>query len=147
MVYGLLVGLLVAAWFSFGYTRGGSGSNKDISFYAFTTPERIAAYEEMWRREESELWSWLEERVGMDRVNLHTGVNTDQAKSIDEKLREEKVSEREIDTAIRVTEEKLNALKHMFERQKMAKRAGGSGKASKDVDLDVDADEPTPFGL
>jgi hypothetical protein len=120
MVYGLLVGLLVAAWFSFGYS-GGMGSSKDLGFFV-GTPERIAAYEEMWRHEESELWAWLEERVGMDRVHqINSHVRSDQAKSIEEKLREERVSEREIDTAIKVTEEKLAALKQMVERQKKTK--------------------------
>jgi hypothetical protein len=134
MVYGLLVGLLVAAWFSFGYSRSGSGS-KDMGFFV-STPERIAAYEEMWRREESELWTWLEERVGMDRLNMNS-LNTDQAKSIEEKLRQEKISEREIDTAIKATEEKLQAMKHAVAKQKMAKGTGlGKAPTPQDVDLD-----------
>jgi hypothetical protein len=130
MVYGLLVGLLVAAWFSFGYSRPNSG--KDIgmgSFYA-STPDRIAAYEEMWRGEESDLWAWLEERVGMDKVMMEMGrgqvgkTGEDQGKNFEEKLRDERgggMSEREIDTAIRVTEEKLKALKRVVERQKATK--------------------------
>jgi hypothetical protein len=137
MVYGLLVGLLVAAWFSFGYSRSSSGS-KDMGFFV-NTPERIAAYEEMWRREESELWTWLEERVGMDRIHMNS-LNNDQAKSIEEKLRQEKVSEREIDTAIKVTEEKLQAMKHVVAKQKMAKGAGGGKGAPVQQDLNVDLD-------
>lgn len=139
MVYGLLVGLLVAAWFSFGYSRG-SGGGKDIGFFV-NTPERIAAYEEMWRREESELWSWLEERVGMDRVHMNNP-GSDQAKSIEEKLRGEKLSEREMETAIKVTEEKLQALKHVVEKQKMAK-GGGSGKGAAQRVMDVELDAAT----
>jgi hypothetical protein len=118
MGYGLLVGLLVAAWFGFGY-RGGGAASKDMNY--FGTPERIAAYEEIWRREESELWDWLEERVGMERIYEDPGqasARTDDAKSIEEKLREEKTTEREMETAIRVTEEKLNALKGVLEKQK-----------------------------
>lgn len=128
MVYGLLVGLLVAAWFSFGYTNRGR-SSKDMSFFVFNTPERIAAYEEIWRREESELWNWLEERVGMDRIhNVRFNINGDEAKSIEEKLRQERVSEREIDTAIRVTKEKLEVLERMVMRGKVDKTEK-SGKA------------------
>jgi len=137
MVYGLLVGLLVAAWFSFGYSRSGSGS-KDMGFFV-NTPERIAAYEEMWRREESELWTWLEERVGMDRVHMNVP-NAEQAKSIEEKLREEKVSEREMETAIKITEEKLQAMKHVVAKQKMAKGAVGSKGASPQQGMNVDLD-------
>ncbi len=135
MVYGLLVGLLVAAWFSFGYSRSGSGS-RDMGFFV-NAPERIAAYEEMWRGEESELWNWLEERVGMDRV--HTShLNADQAKSIEEKLRGEKVSEREMDIAIKVTEEKLQALKQVAAKQKRAK-AAGAGKAPTPQEVELNA--------
>lgn len=135
MVYGLLVGLLVAAWFSFGYSSSGGGS-KDMGFFV-NTPERIAAYEEMWRREESELWTWLEERVGMDRVHMNN-LKDDQAKSIEEKLKQEKVSEREIDIAIKVTEEKLQAMKHFVAKQKMAKGTG-AGKAPTPQDVNLDA--------
>lgn len=111
MVYGLLVGLLVAAWFGWG--RGTSGRS-DMAFYS--TPERIAAYEEIWRREESELWEWLEERVGMDRLssnaaNVGQRFRAAEARNIEEKLRSEKVSEREIEIALKVTEEKLKILK------------------------------------
>ncbi|OBT40842.1 hypothetical protein VE00_08627 [Pseudogymnoascus sp. WSF 3629] len=84
MVYGLLVGLLVAAWFGFGERRGGGGVER------WGSAERMVAYEEVWRREESELWEWLEERVGRGGM----------------------------DVAIRVTEEKLRALKGAVERRK-----------------------------
>jgi hypothetical protein len=118
MGYGLLVGLLVAAWFSFGYS-GGRADSKDIGYFA--TPERIAAYEEIWRREESELWDWLEERVGMEGISDIPGKvsgHADEAKCIEERLQEEKASEREMETAIKVTEEKLKTLKGVLEKQK-----------------------------
>jgi hypothetical protein len=129
MVYGLLVGLLVAAWFGWGRGSAGLGSGKDMGF--FGTPDRIAAYEEIWRREESELWEWLEDRVGMDRLHTtHLGhmadMKAEEAKSIEEKLRDERVSQREIETAIKVTEEKLKALKGVVEKGKKSKKANGS---------------------
>ncbi|KAI4834515.1 hypothetical protein E4T45_10025, partial [Aureobasidium sp. EXF-8846] len=33
--------------------------------FSIDSPGRLAAYEELWRREESELWDWLEDRVGL----------------------------------------------------------------------------------
>lgn len=120
VVYGLLVGLLVAAWFGFGFTNRpvarlhGSG----LGFYGY--PDRLAAYEEMWRREESELWEWLEERVGMDR--LSSGESRPRKKvaeprTVEEKLREDRMDEREIKEAIRITEEKLQVLKSVVDKQ------------------------------
>jgi hypothetical protein len=112
IVYGLLVGLLVASWFRFGFS---GGYNRDVGFFA--TPERIAAYEEMWRREESELWDWLEERVGMQRLT-EASKNSGESKNMEEKLRDERMEERELDAAIRVTEDKLKVLKGVVEKKK-----------------------------
>ena len=113
ILYGLLVGLLVASWFRFGFL-GKGGSNREVGF--FGTPERIAAYEEIWRREESELWDWLEERVGMER--LREAKNPSERKNMEDKLRDERMEQRELDTAIRVTEEKLKVLKRAVEKKK-----------------------------
>lgn len=115
ILYGLLVGLLVASWFRFGFS-GKGGSNRDVGF--FGTPERIAAYEEIWRREESELWDWLEERVGMERLR-QASKNPGEMKNMEDKLRDERMEERELDAAIRVTEEKLKVLKGVVEKKKV----------------------------
>lgn len=129
MGYGLLVGLLVAAWFGFGQSRGPAGG-KGMGY--FGTPERIAAYEEIWRREESDLWDWLEERVGMDRVHhVRSSGKSDEGKTFDEKLREERMSEREVEIALKVTEEKLNALKAVVEKQKLGKASKEKAEAEK----------------
>lgn len=121
-MYGLLVGLLVAMWFGFG-----SGPSKNAAPYGpgigFYSSNRLAAYEEMWRREDSELWEWLDERVGLDRLSSDS--SNIRKKSLDprtmeEKLREERMDEREVEEAIRVTEEKLRVLR------------GVVGKASQD---------------
>ena len=114
VLYGLLVGLLVASWFRFGFS-GKGGNSRDASF--FGTPERIAAYEEIWRREESQLWDWLEERVGMEQLR-EASRNPGERKHIEDKLKEEKMEERELDAAIRVTEEKLKLLKGVVEKKK-----------------------------
>ncbi|POR31181.1 Uncharacterized protein TPAR_08604 [Tolypocladium paradoxum] len=116
VMYGLLVGLLVAMWFGFG-----SGPSKNAAPYGpgigFYSPNRLAAYEEMWRREDSELWEWLDERVGLGR-RLSSESSNIRRKSLDprtieEKLREERMDEREVDEAIRVTEEKLRVLREV----------------------------------
>jgi len=109
-MYGLLVGLLVASWFGFGARGGG-----EIAWRA-STPERIAAYEELWQREESELWSWLEDRVGMDHLR---DVAMGEANVVKDRLKDEKMVAKEVDRAIKVTEERLKVLKEVVGRDKM----------------------------
>jgi hypothetical protein len=116
ILYGLLVGLLVASWFRFGFSGKGS-SSRDLGMGFLGTPERVAAYEEIWRREESELWEWLEDRVGMDRLR-DAGKMPIEAKMMQSKLNDERMDEREMDAAIRVTEEKLRVLKASVEKNK-----------------------------
>lgn len=129
ILYGLLVGLLVASWFGFGFPGKGRGSN-DLSLSYFSTPERVAAYEEIWRREESELWEWLEDRVGTDRLR-EVGKMPIEAQAIQDKIKDEKMDEREIDAAIRVTEEKLRVLKASVEKRKgKAEKAKSKGKGT-----------------
>lgn len=108
ILYGLLVGLLVASWFGYGFTSHKGIGRRDMGFLG--TPERIAAYEEIWKREESELWNWLEERVSMDRLYEPQRMPA-RSHDMEGKLREEKMNEREIQDAIRVTEERLKVLK------------------------------------
>ncbi|OLN97450.1 putative membrane protein C20F10.07 [Colletotrichum chlorophyti] len=117
MMYGLLIGLLVATWFGFGLPgrRGAS----DIRMYGY--PDRLAAYDEMWRREESELWEWLEERVGLDRLhdgNLPIRKRAMEPSTVENKLREDRMDERDIQEAIKVTEEKLKVLKEVMDKKK-----------------------------
>jgi hypothetical protein len=117
VMYGLLVGLLVAMWFGFG-----SPPKADVSFGSdsgFYRHNRLAAYEELWRRQDSELWEWLEERVGMDRLNSDVPSGRKRAiehRTVEEKLREERMDEREVQEAIRVTEEKLRVLREVVEK-------------------------------
>ncbi|TAQ86362.1 hypothetical protein B7494_g5310 [Chlorociboria aeruginascens] len=124
VLYGIMVGLLVASWFRFGFLGTRSGGNKDFAMGFLGTPERIIAYEEMWKREESELWDWLEERVGTER--LRDEKSTRNGKHMDDKLRAERMEQREVEAAIRVTEEKLNVLK------------GAVGKKAIKVQMDID---------
>lgn len=110
MVYGLLVGLLVAAWFGFGERRGTVGVER------WGSAERMVAYEEVWRREESELWEWLEERVG--RGGVGGGADVGRGAPAVETGVPAGEGGREMDVAIKVTEEKLRALKGAVEKRK-----------------------------
>jgi hypothetical protein len=128
VMYGLLVGLLVATWFGFGFTnRRQANYGPDLGFHGY--PDRVAAYEEMWRREESELWDWLEERVGLDRLSdgsLHMRKKAMEPRTVEEKLREDRMDEREVEEAIKVTEEKLKVLKGVM----VKKKDGGERRSS-----------------
>ncbi|GAB1316683.1 VASt domain-containing protein [Madurella fahalii] len=115
VVYGLLVGLLVASWFGFGARQGAPQYGRDLAYANY--PQRMAAYEEMWRREESELWEWLEERVGLERLGSDPSPRKRSAnpRTVEERLREERMDEREVKEAIRVTEEHLDVLKSVVD--------------------------------
>ncbi|KAK3324316.1 hypothetical protein B0T19DRAFT_428344 [Cercophora scortea] len=120
VVYGLLVGLLVATWFGFGSNRQATVPfGPDLAYVGY--PQRLAAYEEMWRREESDLWDWIEERAGLDRLGsdpLHPRKRAVEFRTVEERLREEKMDEREVREAIRVTEEHLQVLKSVVNKEK-----------------------------
>lgn len=104
----------------------------DIGCPGYTLPQRLAAYEEMWRREESELWSWLEDRVGMDGIAFPTTSKPlesrlrakptrkqQNARELAGILRENRMSDREMNHAIRTTRERLDTLEEMLYRQKV----------------------------
>ncbi|TVY32488.1 putative membrane protein, partial [Lachnellula subtilissima] len=99
ILYGIFVGLLVASWFRFGL--GGSGDT-NMSFLG--TPQRVAAYEEMWRREESQ---------GGGKMPV-------EAKTMEDRLKDEKMEEREMVAAIRITEDRLRVLKNTVEKKRGA---------------------------
>lgn len=99
----------------------------DIGCPGYTLPQRLAAYEEMWRREESELWTWLEERVGMDGMVFPTANKPLESqtrqesnrklksqRALAEKLSDNKMSNREMGHAIRTTRERLDTLEEML---------------------------------
>ncbi|OAQ86712.1 GRAM domain-containing protein [Purpureocillium lilacinum] len=127
VMYGLLVGLLVAMWFGFG-----SSPRKNVSPYGpevgFYSASRLAAYEELWRREDSELWEWLDERVGLDRLHSDGPVTRKrhfEPRTVEEKLREERIDEREVEEAIRVTEEKLRVLREVVGKPAQSRDESG----------------------
>ncbi|KAF2180697.1 hypothetical protein K469DRAFT_714269 [Zopfia rhizophila CBS 207.26] len=116
VIMGVLIILLL--WSLFFRSPVPSLSNGQLSL---STAQRAAAYEEIWRTEESELWKWLEERVAMDRV--HGGAaegwhKTQEAHGMQQRLVSSDLNERQIDEAIRVTEKRLEALKGAVKREK-----------------------------
>ena len=138
VIIGVLVLLLVTTWF-----RGSSRSPRStqMSLSSLTSPERIAAYEEIWRQEENDLWDWLEERVGMQSLAYPRSTETDReslskarmqrgntlnAKSFKAKMADQAMNKREIDRAIRVTEEKLKIWKEVVERREIENSDEGS---------------------
>lgn len=135
MVIGFLSVLLVLTWL-----RGPSApSNGRIGFPGMPSAERIAAYEEIWRREESSLWDWLEERISMEGIAypISTRGSDQEAvhrarklreeslkyRDIDRKLADETMDAREFADAIQVTEERLKVLKRAVQRKQEMEEA------------------------
>ncbi|KAI9772705.1 MAG: hypothetical protein M1840_000300 [Geoglossum simile] len=122
---GVVVVLVVVMWIRQSRLTS-STSLGPGGFSNLRTPERIAAYEEMWRKEESELWDWLEDRVGFDSLSFSAAgavpVNQEKEKSrerdIEERLKDEKMGEREIEDAIKVTQERLDGLRRVMEKRR-----------------------------
>ena len=116
VIIAVLFSLLMYTWLFPAYPRG-SG----VGLPGYSEPERISAYQELWRREESDLWDWLEDRVGLDHVNnakLGEQRKASAGREMQKVLRDERMTEREVDEALRVTEEKLEALKGAVGRRK-----------------------------
>lgn len=134
LLYGLLAGLLLASWFGIGFNgrQASHGYGRDVAFRGYL--ERAVAYEELWRREENDLWDWLEERVGLHRMSedaapIRSGFM--EPRAVEGKMRDQRMSEREIEEAIKVTEEKLQVLKSVVDRKKIMPTAEKHKKAGR----------------
>ena len=126
MIIGFLITVILINWFR---TPRSPASGNSLAY--IPTAQKIAAYEEIWRREESDLWDWLEERVGMQGV-AYPGSSDREAvaqarrqreqnlrnKGLRSKLEDMRMSEREVDHAIKVTEQKLAVLKRAVQERK-----------------------------
>ena len=112
MVIGFLLVVIL-----FNYLRSPSStSSSSASGVGHRSPDRLAAYESLWAREEADLWDWLDQRVGVKDPIADVGrvqkVKKNVAKSAKQKiLGDARMSEREVESAIRVTEERLEGLK------------------------------------
>lgn len=121
VIIAVLFALLLFTWIN-PPRRGGMG----VGFPGYTSPERLAAYEEIWRREESHLWDWLEDRVGLENIYAPGSERNNKvdrqrvlaSRKMGKQLDDERMNERQMDDAIRVTEERLLALKDAVARKK-----------------------------
>ena len=146
MIIGFLLLVIIVSWL-----RGPKATQANgLGFPVMSSPERIAAYEEIWRREESGLWDWLEDRIGMQGiVSPSSSSSSDQAalkkvrKQREKSLKglgkqaalvNEVMSDREMDHAIKVTEERLEDLKSAVQKKRRLKGVQGSGEADTVVD-------------
>lgn len=127
--------LVIMLWF-----RGPSLSGSGLT----TRSERLTAYEEMWRKEESELWNWLESRAGVDTIAYQAKGSRDsddknsvlqkqkqkqrqkvlKGQDLTLKLREESMADKEVEEAIRVTKERLEVLEGVVSEKRRAKENG-----------------------
>ncbi|PGH20373.1 hypothetical protein AJ80_03641 [Polytolypa hystricis UAMH7299] len=129
---GIIFLLLFTMWFR-------TPSQPRVSYPGLSIPERMAAYEELWRKEESELWDWLEERVGLDGLAFPVADTTARSsdrehrqhrlqatRQLESRLRNEKMSELEMHDAIRVTQQRLDVLKDIIDKRKQDRKDTGA---------------------
>ncbi|KAL4957497.1 hypothetical protein BDW69DRAFT_22852 [Aspergillus filifer] len=122
----LVIGVLLFMLFF----RGPSSSSSDIGYLGHNLPQRLAAYEEMWRKEETELWHWLEDRVGVEEIAIPTmnrhskpliprsNRRFQSERELKDSLSEETLSDLEMDHAIRSTRERLDTLERVLSKRK-----------------------------
>ncbi|KAK2732916.1 hypothetical protein FQN57_002437 [Myotisia sp. PD_48] len=101
--------------------------------YLSSSSQHMVTYEELWQREENELWAWLEERVGLkgnaypvvDPQHTRRPKETESSsyrdgeeRDFEHRLDREKMSTREVEDAIRITKQRLQTLQKVVEKQK-----------------------------
>ena len=125
-IIGLLVLLLALTWLR-SSARPTAAAKEDL-YLSRPRPERIAAYEEIWRREESDLWDWLDERISLSTLvaskgeQPRAGVEDEKhlrlaRKAFATKVKADRMGRRQVDDAIRVTQQRLDALKAAVDRK------------------------------
>ena len=135
---GLLAFLLIISFFGKSRHRS-TGMHPGFVPSTFDSAQKLAAYEELWRSEEAALWEWLEARVGMgdgrafpsDFGDGNADRSKDAESARDRVLKgahseSRSMSEREIERAIQLTEEKLMLLKKQVRRKGKGSSEEGS---------------------
>ena len=130
MIIGFLLSIIL-----FNYLRGPSKHSYTGHTPGFpASADRAAAYEELWRREEADLWDWLDQRIGVD-PDIYTSTPQPQAQTRQDKIQKTakgvkqnimqdvRMTEREMENAIQATEEKLKRLKKTL---KAEEKGGGA---------------------
>ncbi|RMD40432.1 hypothetical protein DV735_g4696, partial [Chaetothyriales sp. CBS 134920] len=137
-VVAMLFIMVLMLWFS------KSSSVRGLGPYAgFDSAHKLADYDEMWRKEETALWDWLEQRAGLDTALLQKQsisqgerAKADAArqqkakqiqrqavlkgKDVEARLREEKMTQHEMEQALKVTRQRLDILEEAIRRRKQA---------------------------
>lgn len=91
---------------------------------ANTALDSTARYEAIWRAEENDLWDWLETRIGTDEVDSHLDAIAGQRQAVlasraaKRTIDDAKMSQRQVEVAIRITEKRLGVLKEAVARKK-----------------------------
>ncbi|EXJ75597.1 uncharacterized protein A1O5_00104 [Cladophialophora psammophila CBS 110553] len=138
--------LIMVMWM---WIRGPAGTTQ-LSLYK-SQSERLAVYDSLWSREENEFWDWLESRANIDTVSLREtsprnfgrpdkNENSDTAKQrltqrqrrkrstssarqdVEARIKEEKINQREMEDAIKITKERLEILEKVMEKKKYQQR-------------------------
>ncbi|CRG87142.1 putative membrane protein C20F10,07 [Talaromyces islandicus] len=113
--------------------------SSDMTRLKLTPPQRLAAYEEMWRAEENELWKWLEDRVGLDGISFPASGQNHNSKLrpqkhsqkafsqyLASKIDDEQISQREMSYAIGVVRDRLEKLEQVVGKPSGPVHAAGS---------------------
>lgn len=130
MVVTVLVVMVLWIWIR------GSPGHSTAGLSRLERIDHMMIYDDLWRREESDLWDWLQERAGVERSMLRGGLQDQsdwtkedklklkqrqallKSKDVQTRLREEKKSMKEMEEAVRITQERLDSLQKTLERQK-----------------------------
>jgi hypothetical protein len=118
---GLLVFLLIISWFGNSRLRY-SGQPTRLVPSNVDSSRSSVTWENMWQKEEEALWEWLQDRTGLrDGLSFPTRLDSDNAHSTKQDqeswrkilsgTKSEAANTREIEWAIKLTEERLDLLK------------------------------------
>ncbi|KAL9128451.1 MAG: hypothetical protein Q9217_002884 [Psora testacea] len=135
-IFAPLVGANTIIWFLlfiifFNYLRGPkmSSNGKSPSYPYLSSADRLTQYEELWHREESDLWDWLDQRVATQGeahlIAPGKAKGRLKMKSVKRNPMENvRMTDREVEMAIKTTEEKLKDLKRVLLEKKSEGRDG-----------------------
>jgi hypothetical protein len=123
LIIALLILTISILWFRLSSARA---ANTTFGLPS-ASPQRAIAYEELWRREESELWKWLEQRAGVEEGGVPSFLGRrEEAKS----GKGGEMEQRKVEEAVRVTKERLEVLERAVagDREKRRKKEQSKSK-------------------
>ncbi|KIV91575.1 hypothetical protein PV10_06098 [Exophiala mesophila] len=150
--------MVLLLWF-----RGSGSGSAHLGAYPgysgsqIASSERLAAYENLWVREENEFWDWLEARANVDTILFREQIQKNRrhkaedasesakqrqkqrkrtlygrngVKEVETKIKEEKISQRAMEDAIKITRDRLEILEHVVEKNRKSRAAKSSSSSS-----------------